>query len=369
MKILQIGKFYPIRGGVEKVMFDLTVGLSEQHIQCDMLCASTENHPAETIQLNNFGRVIIVPTKIKAAATMLAPSMITKLRKIAKNYDIIHIHHPDPMAALALFLSGYKGKVVLHWHSDIVKQKRLLQLYRPLQNWLIKRADKIVGTSPVYVQESPFLNHVKNKIGYIPIGITPIVSIPDKVAKIRQRYPNKKIILSQGRLVEYKGYQYLIKAMAQLSDDYHLIIGGKGPLHDDLSILITTLKLQHKVSLIGYVSDDDLPNYFAACDVFCLSSVLKTEAFAIVQLEAMSCHKPLISTEIPGSGVSWVNQHEESGLTIPITDDQAIAAAVNRLFNEEGLYDKLAAGSKKRFESNFTRTIMVDKCLQLYHTI
>ena len=170
-RILQIGKFYPIRGGVEKVMYDLMVGLSKRQIHCDMLCASTENFAAGTIEINEYARVIVVPTQVKLAATMLAPAMISKLRRIHKDYDLIHIHHPDPMACLALFLSGYKGKVVLHWHSDIVKQKKLLMLYKPLQDWLIKRADSIVGTSPTYVQESPFLEKVQHKVTYIPIGV------------------------------------------------------------------------------------------------------------------------------------------------------------------------------------------------------
>jgi hypothetical protein len=76
----------------------------------------------------------------------------------AHEYDIIHVHHPDPMAALALFCSGYKGRVVLHWHSDILKQKVLLKFYMPLQRWLLKRAEVLVGTTPIYVKESPLLN-------------------------------------------------------------------------------------------------------------------------------------------------------------------------------------------------------------------
>src|SRR5690606_28494093 len=137
MKVLQVGKFYPIRGGVEKVEYDLMLGLSNQCIRCDMLCASTEDHPGGTIHLNQFATIYVIPTQISVAATKLAPKMISKLRAIAKNYDVIHIHHPDPMACLALYLSHYKGKVVLHWHSDILKQKTLLRLYKPLQDWLI----------------------------------------------------------------------------------------------------------------------------------------------------------------------------------------------------------------------------------------
>ena len=145
MKILQLGKFYPVLGGVEKVMFDLTVGLSEtglsetglsegglsevglsevglseEGVECDMMCAGSDGRGTEVIRLNPHGRILCHRTLIEAAKTTIAPSMVTRLRRIAKDYDIIHIHHPDPMAAMALRLSGYKGKVVLHWHSDIL---------------------------------------------------------------------------------------------------------------------------------------------------------------------------------------------------------------------------------------------------------
>ena len=139
---------------------------------------------------------------------MLSYDIIRKLRKICKDYDIIHIHHPDPMVALALKMSGYKGKVVLHWHSDILKQKMLLKFYRPLQNWLINRSDLIIGTSPKYLDESPHLKGTTKRKIAVPIGIEPIIPEVEKVAKIRKNYPNKKIIFSLGRLVGYKGYQY-----------------------------------------------------------------------------------------------------------------------------------------------------------------
>src|SRR5690554_4217137 len=268
MKILQLGKFYPIRGGVEKVMYDLMLGLSDRNIQCDMLCATTEDHPGGIISINPYAKVIAIPTQIKLAATMIAPKMIWKLRQIAADYDIIHIHHPDPMASLVLFLSGYKGKVILQWHSDILKQKMLLKLYRPLQSWLIKRASLIVGTTPVYVQESTFLSEVQNKTGYIPIGVESIVSDIAKVEAIQQKYEYRKIIFSLGRLVEYKGYEYLIRAAQYLDEQYQIIIGGKGPLQDELQQLIMQLGVQDRVELVGFISDEQLPAYYSACDVF-----------------------------------------------------------------------------------------------------
>lgn len=369
MKVLQLGKFYPIRGGVEKVMYDLMVGLSARRIHCDMLCAAAENHPACTISLNAYAKLMVVPTQFKLAATMLAPSMIVELRKIAENYDIIHVHHPDPMACIALFFSGYKGKVVLHWHSDILKQKYLLKLYKPLQNWLINRADLIVGTSPIYVQKSPFLQAVEYKLDYIPIGVLPMKACSQKVRAIRAQYPNKWLIFSLGRLVDYKGYEHLIRSAQYLDDHYHILIGGKGPLMGRLRALVQALGLQEKVTFLGFIADEDVPNYFHAMDVFCLSSVWKTEAFGIVQIEAMSCGKPIVSTHIPGSGVSWVNLHELSGLVVKRADAAALAYAFKRLFTIDDLWQKLAEGGLARYEHYFTRERMIDKSVALYRKL
>ena len=300
---------------------------------------------------------------------MIAPSMISKLFQIKNDYDIIHIHHPDPMACLALFFSGYKGKVDLHWHSDILKQKVILKFYKPFQNWLIKRADLIVGTTPVYVKESPFLQKVQEKTDYIPIGINPIILKQEAVNKIKGCYLGRKIIFSLGRLVEYKGYEYLIRSAVDLPDNSVVLIGGTGPLMGSLNKLIIDLELEDKVKLIGFISDDDLPNFFNACDVFCLSSIMKTEAFAIVQIEAMSCGKPVVSTEIKGSGVSWVNLNHISGLTVETCNPSALSEALNKILTNEERYEILAKKAKNRYETEFTFDKMINSCIDFYNKL
>lgn len=369
MKILQIGKFYPICGGVEKVMYDITVGLSQRQIYCDMLCASAENHPPGNLLLNQFARILCVPSWKKVASTMLSPAMVYRLRKIRKEYDIIHIHHPDPMACLALFLSGYKGPVVLHWHSDILKQKRLLKLYAPLQNWLMRRAEVIVGTTPVYVRESPFLEDIQRKVTSIPIGVDEMKPSSERVSQIREKYAGKKIIFSLGRLVEYKGYEYLIRAARRLSDEYIILIGGKGPLWEYLQALIDELGVADKVKLLGFIEDRELPDYFGACDLFCLSSIWKTEAFGIVQIEAMSCGKPVIAMNIPESGVNWVNMDRFSGLNVKPEDADALAEAITAVLTDKALYEKLSQGARKRYETMFTKELMTELCLNLYRMV
>lgn len=367
MKVLQLGKFYPIIGGVEKVMYDLTKGLSERGIRCDMLCAN--HHIGEssyTMELKANSHIYCMKTLTMKMATMISPAMIVRLRKIASQYDIIHVHHPDPMAAVALLFSGYKGKVILHWHSDIQKQKYALKLYSPIQSWLIRRANLIVGTTPVYIASSPYLASVQDKCTYLPIGIEGIEWNQRRVDEIRKRYSGKKIIFSLGRLVGYKGFKYLIDAANYLSDDYVILIGGSGKLFGELSEQIVANHLQNRVSLLGRVSDEDLPNYYAACDLFCLSSIQKTEAFAIVQVEAMSCHKPIVATNIPGSGVSWVNVHGTSGENVSIKDSLSIAETFKKILLDKELYEKYSEGAYDRFQKFFRKDVMIDRCLDIY---
>ena len=368
MKILQLGKFYPIRGGVEKVMYDLMSGLSARGVDCDMMCATTEGG-SRIETLNDHASLICCDTMAKAAATMISPKMIYALRRVCHNYDIIHIHHPDPMACMALYFSGYDGRVILHWHSDILKQKYLLKLYKPFQDWLLRRADIIVGTTPIYVKESPFLKHVQHKITSFPIGTDPLDMKKGKPNYVRESYKDKKIIFSLGRLVEYKGYEYLIDAALHLPDDYVILIGGTGPLRAKLQTQIDASKLNDKVKLIGFIEDKDLPFYYDACSLFCLSSVFKTEAFGIVQIEAMSCSKPVIATIIPGSGTYWVNAHNESGLNIEPGNSQELANAIINITSDEHTYDRYCRGARRRYEQHFTYNKMIDNCLNIYNRV
>ena len=364
MKVLQLGKFYPIRGGVEKVMWDLTSGLSARGIDCDMLCAELEKD--EIIHLNEHGRVICRKAWMKKAATMIAPKMITWLRKHQGEYDIIHVHHPDPMACLALRLSGYKGRVILHWHSDILKQKTLLKFYAPLQRWLIRRADTIIGTTPVYLKESPYLQDAQDKTVAVPIGIKPVTFDEELVRQWKQRYAGKKLVVSIGRLVPYKGYTYLIQAGQHLGDDYQVLVVGDGPLMDNLLGEVQEYGVQDRIHFLGYVEDDEMHALLAACNLFVMSSVMKTEAFGIVQIEAMSLGKPVIATKIPESGVSWVNADGVSGLNVPIRNPQALAEAILSICTDEKLHGQFSEGAKDRFHENFTLEGMIDRTIKIY---
>lgn len=358
MKILQLGKFYPVRGGIEKVMYDLMNGLSAQGIECDMLCAAY-GHKGRTIEVRKNARVISCLTWFRLFGTMIPPGLILKAMRICREYDIIHIHHPDPMACVALWCSGYKGKVILHWHSDIIKQRISLRYYLPLQRWLLRRADLILGTTPVYLNGSSCLKTAQEKCMPLPIGITPVPPSPEKEQILRSRYEGKKIIFALGRLVYYKGFTHLIAAATYLPDDYMVLIGGDGPLRYDLEAEIETQGVENKVRCLGRIHEEDLPAYYHACTLFCLPSVQKTEAFGIVQIEAMSCGKPVVATDIPGSGVSWVNAHGISGLNVPVGDPKALARAIMDITCDDDTYRRYSQNALDRYRTVFTLDRMI----------
>lgn len=367
MKILHVGKFWPMSGGMERVMYEITMDASARGHQCDMLCAAAEK--PGVVKLNERSRIICTPTWCKVASTMITPGMVTELRKICDDYDIVHVHHPDPMATLALRLSGYKGKVIVHWHSDILKQKTLLKFYKPLQNWMLKRADAVIGTSPVYIDKSPYLVDFKDKTTCLPIGVAKVTPSEKGVEAIRNRYKGKKIIFSVGRLVGYKGHKYLIDAAKYLADDYVVVIGGSGPMFTPMKLQIAEQGLENKVVLPGRLSHQELQDHYGACDVFCLSSIWKTEAFGLVQVEAMSCGKPVVATLIEGSGVSWVNLDGYSGLNVPTEDGQALAEAIMAITKDEETYKQFSENARKRYENCFTREVMLQNCREIYSSV
>ena len=218
----------------------------------------------------------------------------------------------------------------------------------------------------MYLAESPYLQKVQDKARCIPIGIEPNCSDEAKAAKIRNEYSGRRIVFSLGRLVEYKGFRYLIEAAKYLDDSYMILIGGGGPLREDLQNQIDELGLGHRVKLLGKVPQEDLPSYYGACDLFCMSSVMKTEAFGIVQIEAMSEGRPLIATKIPASGVSWVNEDGISGINVEPRDSKAIAEAIKSITKDEATWRRYSDGARQRFAKYFTKEKMLDGCLALY---
>ena len=277
MKILQISKFYwPVRGGIESAVFELTEGLNRSGLQTDVLCANLRA-VSETVRFEQGYQVTRAASWGKLQSASMAPAMIAHLHRLAADHEILHLHMPDPMAALALWTVRPGGKVVVHWHSDVIRQRAALLLYGPLQRWLLQRADAIVATSQAYVDASEPLRPWRDKVQVIPIGISDLHSGVNtaKAEAIRRRYRGRSIVFSLGRMTYYKGFDVLIEAAAALPDDVVVLIGGTGELLERFKSTVARQGLAGKVELLGEIAADDLASHFEACDVFCLPAARK----------------------------------------------------------------------------------------------
>jgi len=257
------------------------------------------------------------------------------------------------------------------YHSDIVRQRRLLTFYAPFLRIILARLDCIVATSPNYIESSAFLKPLAAKCRVIPLAVDfdRFEKVePLKVAALRERFANssdKILLLFTGRLRYYKGVQFLLEAMPQVLPQVQLLIIGIGPMEQQLREQVARHQLEQRVIFLGEVADSELANYYAASDIFVLPSCERSEAFGIVQLEAMAAGKPVISTEL-GTGTSYVNLNEESGLVVPSADPPALAEAINRLATDQARREKMGRRGHERVRAEFSLEKMNQQLEKLY---
>jgi rhamnosyl/mannosyltransferase len=374
MKVLQLSKFYPpAHGGIEAVARDLSAGLVAQGVQVQVLCAHhklshVDEHDALGVRITraaSFG--LFLSTSM---APLLPWLMRQRLRSPGQAPDIVHVHMPDPLAAIAVWFARPRARVVLHWHSDVVRQRLSMALYRPLQRWLLKRADAVIATSPAYAQSSPVLREWLHKVVVIPLGAPPPQApTPQAVAGVRRRYGDRRLVLALGRMTYYKGYEVLIEAVALLPADVVVVAGGAGDRLAHYRRLAAQRGVAEKVRFVGRLPDHRVEAYFAAAEVFVQASTVRAEAFGVAVLEAMARGTPVVSTQIEGSGLPWLNQHGVTGLQVPPGDAQALARAVQKLLDDAALRQRMGTAGRARWALHFSTETMCAATLALYRRL
>lgn len=373
-RVLHFGRFdSPYFGGLERHVRLLLKGLAP-FVQVDNLVAQ-DAHRTAPVEFKDGYRVYRAPSWGLLASVPISPSLVTMARRLWKEngYQIAHLHFPDPLSHLAALLLPADAKIVISWHSDIIRQRQLMTLYQPWLDRLVRRADAIVVATHRHIESSTQLRAVEDcgKLHVIPYGIdyrpfdkTP--AIDARVETIRSRYAGKPIVFALGRHVYYKGFEYLVRA-ARLVDAY-VLLGGSGPLYARNVSEARRLGLEDRVIALGRLSEAELPAYYHACDIFCMPSIERSEAFGLVQLEAMACGKPVICCEL-GNAVSFANRHGETGLVVPPRDSAALAGAIDCLARDPGLAQRLGEAGRLRARTEFTVEGMVEGHLALYRQL
>lgn len=373
IRVLQVNKlYYPVTGGIERVVQQLAEGLCEDTDTKVLVCRRKGRTIVEQIagievtRASSMGMLSSLP---------LSVSFLWKFRRMAKDRDIIHIHMPFPLGDLACFLSGYKGRVILWWHSDIVRQKKLMKLYRPLMEWLLRRADCIVVATQGHIDGSKYLKPYQEKCRIIPFGVDlKIEKEADRwyeegrLLERSEEKPDAVKFLFVGRLVYYKGCRTMIEAFVQAAKGnsrIQLDIVGTGSLEPELKKQTEELGLTDRIYFHADVSDDELIGFFKECDVFVLPSLQRSEAFGLVQIEAMAFGKPVINTKLP-SGVPYVSLHGETGLTVEPGNAAELAEAMQYLAEHPVERCRMGERARARMEEQFRMDKMLKRALQLY---
>lgn len=361
MKILEVNKlYYPWRGGVEEVAQNIAEWLSDEETQVDVLVCQPKGAGAiekineiNVYKAASFGMLLRMPISF---------DFLRLYKKMTTDYDVIFLHHPFPLGFLAATLFNRYKKIVVWYHADIVKQRIAKFLLTPIFNVVFKRADKIFVASNNIIKNSTVLGKYKDKCVVIPLAIDlekfkKTATVVENANKIKNQYGNP-LVLAHGRLIYYKGFEYLIEAMTMINKGA-LVIFGDGPDKLKLENLIKKYNLEKRVFIVG--GDDEAKfAFYEACDVFVFPSVAPTEAFGVVQIEAMAFGKPIINTNL-ATGVPEVSLDRETGLTVEPKNVKQLAEAINKILSNDEMRKKFGQAARKRVETYLSKDKFCEK--------
>lgn len=367
MRVLHLFKTYlpDSVGGIEQVIFQLCQSTLPHDIQSEVLTLSRNPSPRELDVASH--RVHRAKLDLQLASTGLSYSVIKRFRQLAACADVIHYHFPWPFMDLLHFLAGIRKPVVVTYHSDIVRQKNLMHLYRPLMHSFLGRADRIVAASPNYMATSKVLHRYRDKTVVIPYGLDE-ASYPVATAERKQYWQSlcgERFFLFVGVMRYYKGLHILLDAAK--GSDYPIIIVGAGPMEGVLKEQAARLGLA-QVQFLGRLDDLDKVALLQLCTAIVFPSHLRSEAFGISLLEGAMFGKPMISSEI-GTGTSFININGETGKVVPANDPRAFRQAMDEFWNSPDLCQRMGQKARERYEQLFTAEHMGQKMAQLYREL
>jgi len=367
MRVLHFYKtYYPDSvGGIEQVIRQMCVGTGRLGVTNTVLSLSREKNLVPiTVEGHTVHRV---PLDFELLSNACSVASLGALARLAQEADVVHYHFPWPFMDLAHFLARVNKPTVLTYHSDIVRQKKLLRLYKPLKQRFLRSVDAIVATSPNYMESSEVLARYRDKTRIITYGLdqrTYPQPGPALLAYWRQRL-GPKFFLFVGVLRYYKGLHVLLEAVA--GTDYPVVIVGAGPEEAALKAQAARLGLTNVV-FVGAVGEEDKVALLTLCYAMPFPSHLRSEAFGISLLEGAMYGKPLISCEI-GSGTTYINIDGETGLVTPPADAQALRAAMRTLWDNPKMAREMGARAAARFDAIFTAEKMAANYAALYSEV
>ncbi len=362
--ILQINKMYePDIGGVETVVKEYSNYL-KNYDDVTVLCVRKNFSIKTTIENINgvkvyrcasFGTFMSMPVSIV---------FFWYLFFLSRKAKAIHFHEPFPLGTIGSLLVSKNKKIFVTWHSDIIKQKSIKKFFEYFQKLLCNKATKIISTSDRLIEFSNVLKEFRSKVVTIPLSIDKEEYLNNNLNDINIKDLPKDYILFLGRFSYYKGIFVLLDAIEQIDESIPFVIVGSGELSEEIKEKVN--KSKNNILLIDrFVTDDEKKYLLKNSKFMVFPSIYPSEAFGILQLESMIYSKPVINTSLP-TGVPWVSVNQETGLTVDINDSTQLAKAINELYKNQELVDRLGDGARKRVNTLFSSSITNEQLHNLY---
>lgn len=351
----------PTHGGVEQHINDVVHSM--KGLQFAVLTSSGGRQ--RVIENDDGIRVIRSKEIARIASTPITPSWGKLLRSCGA--DLLHFHMPNPFGEMAFQYSRAQMPMIATYHADIIGRRLVLPFFAPFRSRFLKSARLLVVSSANLRDGARPLHKHRNKVVVIPFGVDPSQwsQRPPSADRICEEYPGP-LLVALGRLAYYKGIEVLIDAMMNI--EATCLVVGDGPKRFELEEKVGRLRLAHKVRFIGEVPDDQRTGYYHAADLFVMPSTSRAETFGISMLEAMACGTPAISTEV-GTGTSWLNQNDQTGLVVSPGDPAGLAAAIKTILGDRSRRYEMGHAARERVSLHFTSAQMLDSLASLYRSI
>jgi O-antigen biosynthesis rhamnosyltransferase len=369
MNVLHLYRTYfpDSQGGLEEVIRQICIGTRKKGVTSRVFTLSDEPFPKYLPRPE--GDVVRVRKTFEIASCGVALSGLRSFARQVEWADVVHYHYPWPFSDVLYGFIGRRKPAVLTYHSDVVRQKLLLSVYRPVMSRYLDAMDLVVATSPNYFATSGVLRRLADKVEVIPIGLDepsyPNTETHKALLQDTQEQYGQGFFLFVGVLRYYKGLHILLEAIQGAS--YNVVIAGSGPVESELRKQAKTLGLTN-VIFAGFVSDREKMFLFQLCSAVVFPSYLRAEAFGVTLLEGAMSSRPLISAEV-GSGTSHVNIHNDTGLVVPPGDSTALRAAMDELHCNPEKSREMGANARKRYEQLFTGALMGERYASAYQKV
>lgn len=369
MKVLHVYRTYfpDSQGGLEEVIRQICLNTRDHGVESRVFTLSRRPDPA-VIEAPE-GLVVRVKQNFEIASCGFTFGGLAEFRRQVAWADVVHYHFPWPYADIMHAAADHPRPSVVTYHSDIVRQKTLSQLYRPLMNHFLGSVDKIVATSPNYFATSDVLSRFSDKVDIVPIGIDrdsyPEVTPESEVYRQVEEAFGRGFFLFVGVLRYYKGLHILLDAIREAP--YKVVIVGSGPVENELRRQARDLGLTN-VHFCGYVEDDVKMAMFQLCRAVVFPSYLRSEAFGVTLLEGAMCGRPLISAEV-GSGTSHINVDRQTGLVVTPGCSKSLREAMDHLYARTADAETMGENARRRYEELFTGVAMGQRYAEVYRDV